>query len=134
MDNSPVMKDDDHKPDESLPDLLVDAIINATPYGKIGLSLFVLMLGLVYSFPKHFLDGSLFLSCGFLIISVNIFNFLINKIRINYFQFFFGVIFCVKGLADIFGYNLIFFPTLILVIGIFLTARAIGNAFKKRSH
>lgn len=133
MDNNQTVKTDEYEEERSFPDLLADAIINASAYGKLGLSLFVLMFGLVHSFPNYFPDGVLFVACGFLILSVNILNYLINNTQLNYFQLFIAVIFSVKGVADMFNYELMIFPTLILVLGVFLTLIAVRNILKNTS-
>lgn len=96
-----------------------------TPYGAVGLSLFVIIAGLSYLVPSifpemapYFPDGTNYITAGALIILTNIINGF-KGIKYDWFLILLGATSLVVGINKAFAFEVRFLPVLLVIIGFF---------------
>lgn len=100
-----------------------------TTYGKIGLAIYFISVGLVYLIPNNLPDGSLYVWAGVLIFVVTVLN-LFKGIAHDWLNLIFATFAVVIGANKMLEPNLEldFLPAILVVIGAFI----IFNVIKKR--
>jgi hypothetical protein len=97
-----------------------------TTYGSIGLAIFCIFVGLVYLIPNTFVDGTLYMVAGGLIILVTVLN-LLKGITYDLFNILFATVCIVIGANKMLALELKFLPAILIAIGIV----ALFNNIKK---
>lgn len=96
-----------------------------TPYGAIGLSVFIIIAGLSYLLPSifpemtpYFPDGTNYIAAGVLIILVNMANGF-KGLEYDWFLMLLGITSLVMGINKAFSLEVKFLPVLLIVLGLF---------------
>jgi len=89
----------------------------ATGYGKIGLAIYLISVGLIYLIPNSLPDGTLYVWAGFLIFVVTILN-LFKGIAHDWFDLIFATVAVVIGANMILDLELNWLYALLVVVGV----------------
>lgn len=93
-------------------------VLKAANYNSIGLSVFIVFLGLAYLVPKSYMpDGSLFVIAGLLLIITSAII-EIRKLQHVGFEILLGVILLLNGVNQVFHFGIDILPAFIVVIGL----------------
>lgn len=101
-----------------------DATTRDTVYGSIGLAIFMICFILSYMFPNVFIEGSMFVITGILILIVNIAK-IIKGIEYGGLEVLFGIVSLVAGVNKIFSWDIGFISVIALVLATSYLLRSI---------
>lgn len=95
--------------------------VEFTKYGKIGLAIYLISVGLIYLIPNSFPDGTLYVWAGVLIFVVTVLN-LFKGIAHNWFNLIFATFAVVIGANKMLEPNLelSFLPAILVVMGLIM--------------
>ena len=100
-----------------------------TAVGGVGISLFIIAVGIVYLFPSVFPEGTLYLFAGGLLLLVCIINGF-KGIGFKFFDSLLATILTLIGINKVFNLDIGILPSLILLLGVVSLLASFGQ-FKK---
>jgi hypothetical protein len=108
-------------------------MVESQTLDSLGWGLFIVLIGAgLYIGSVYKIDTGSFiaLGVGLILISINIIR-VRSNIKINRFAIFVGVLALAIGGAGILGYSLDLFPTILIVIGLFVIEEALAKIIKE---